>query len=511
MNITIYFPVKDTTVITVLEKGVLFGVQGAQGIQGVQGIQGAQGAQGIPGIGIPSGGAIGQVLVKTSTTDYITGWLTLDKTAIGLSNVDNTSDLSKPISNATQTALNLKQDTITLTTTHSSGAATLVSNVLNIPNYDLTGLGGQPLNANLTSVAALTYASTSFVKMTAAGTFALDTATYLTAESDTLASVTGRGNTTTNAITVGGLVVNSQSAASVPVRINLAASQSGNALEIANSSGTVIGRFTNGGQLSTNTFFNLNGNGSIQLGTDLIIGTGNTSGIQMFQTTRNVVIQNGGTFTDAGYRLDVNGTARIQNQLTTTGSITAASAIARGVYMNQTLVAAANSDVLVGLDINPTFTVGSFTGTTSAALRVGGNILPSVTATYDIGNSAVRFRNAFFTGDVVSSNNVLTANMWTNVLKPNQGGTTILFTDTSANAKGQFYMSTGNLLLQNGGTFTDNGFRLEVVGTAKITNALTLGNLSSDPTGSNGMIYYNTTSNTFKVYQNGAWRTITAI
>jgi hypothetical protein len=310
---------------------------------------------------------------------------------------------------------------------------------------------------------------------------------------------------------VGGLVVNSQSAASVPVRINLAASQSGNALEIANSSGTVIGRFTNGGQLSTNTFFNLNGNGSIQLGTDLIIGTGNTSGIQMFQTTRNVVIQNGGTFTDAGYRLDVNGTARIQNQLTTTGSITAASAIARGVYMNQTLVAAANSDVLVGLDINPTFTVGSFTGTTSAALRVGGNILPSVTATYDIGNSAVRFRNAFFTGDVVSSNNVLTANMWTNVLKPNQGGTTILFTDTSANAKGQFYMSTGNLLLQNGGTFTDNGFRLEVVGTAKITNALTLGNLSSDPTGSNGMIYYNTTSNTFKVYQNGAWRTITAI
>jgi len=38
----------------------------------------------------------------------------------------------------------------------------------------------QPLATNLTSLSGLTYASTSFVKMTAAGTFALDTSTYLT-------------------------------------------------------------------------------------------------------------------------------------------------------------------------------------------------------------------------------------------------------------------------------------------------------------------------------------------
>lgn len=66
-----------------------------------------------------------------------------------------------------------------LTTTGSSGAATLVSNVLNIPTYTLAGLGGQPLATNLTSLAGLSYASASFVKMTAAGTFSLDTATYL--------------------------------------------------------------------------------------------------------------------------------------------------------------------------------------------------------------------------------------------------------------------------------------------------------------------------------------------
>jgi hypothetical protein len=70
------------------------------------------------------------------------------------------------------------QNPITLTTTGSSGSATLVSNTLNVPTYTLSGLGGQPLNTNLTSLSSLSYASTSFVKMTAAGTFALDTNTY---------------------------------------------------------------------------------------------------------------------------------------------------------------------------------------------------------------------------------------------------------------------------------------------------------------------------------------------
>ena len=37
-------------------------------------------------------------------------WQTLDKSAVGLGNVDNTSDLNKPISNLTQTALNGKEN-----------------------------------------------------------------------------------------------------------------------------------------------------------------------------------------------------------------------------------------------------------------------------------------------------------------------------------------------------------------------------------------------------------------
>lgn len=65
-----------------------------------------------------------------------------------------------------------------LTVTGSSGSATLVSNVLNIPTYTLAGLGGQASSTNLTSLSGLSYVSASFVKMTAVGTFTLDTNTY---------------------------------------------------------------------------------------------------------------------------------------------------------------------------------------------------------------------------------------------------------------------------------------------------------------------------------------------
>ena len=64
------------------------------------------------------------------------------------------------------------------------------------------------------------------------------------------------------------------------------------------------------------------------------------------------------------------GTTTALAKFTVAGSITAASALAQGVYFNNTLVAAANNDVLVGLDINPTFTNGAFTGVTGYGLRV---------------------------------------------------------------------------------------------------------------------------------------------
>lgn len=74
-----------------------------------------------------------------------TGAVTLAKGDVGLSNVDNTADASKPISTATQTALDTKQ----------------------------------PLDADLTAIAALS-GTTGLLKKTAANTWALDTTAYTT-------------------------------------------------------------------------------------------------------------------------------------------------------------------------------------------------------------------------------------------------------------------------------------------------------------------------------------------
>ena len=63
------------------------------------------------GTSVPDGGSTNQVLAKDSNTDGDVTWKTVDKTYVGLGNVDNTSDANKPISTATQTALNGKLST----------------------------------------------------------------------------------------------------------------------------------------------------------------------------------------------------------------------------------------------------------------------------------------------------------------------------------------------------------------------------------------------------------------
>ena len=83
-----------------------------------------------------------------------------------------------------------------------------------------------------------------------------------------------------------------------------------------------------------------------------------------------------GTTSEGTFILDVNGNARITGQTTITGSTTAASGIARGSLISSTLVASANNDVLVGIDIAPTFTQGAFTGVSNVGLRIStGNLV----------------------------------------------------------------------------------------------------------------------------------------
>ena len=83
-----------------------------------------------------------------TTAQYWRGdktWQTLDKSSVGLGNVDNTSDASKPISTATQTALDAKQNTLVSGTNIKTVNSTSLLGSGNIVTGDVTLTGTQTL------------------------------------------------------------------------------------------------------------------------------------------------------------------------------------------------------------------------------------------------------------------------------------------------------------------------------------------------------------------------------
>lgn len=136
-----------------IEAAVTGGGTGEKGDQGDQGIQGIQGIQGETGAGVPDGGTIGQVLVKLSGVDQDTDWHTLVKSDVGLSNVDNTSDVNKPVSTAQATAIGVVQSDIDAHEANTSNPHSVTKTQVGLANVD--NLQQQPIDADLTAIAAL--------------------------------------------------------------------------------------------------------------------------------------------------------------------------------------------------------------------------------------------------------------------------------------------------------------------------------------------------------------------
>ena len=77
----------------------------------------------------------------------LTGNITLGKGDVGLGNADNTSDANKPISNATQAALDLKADkAITISGHDLSASFTLVKADVGLSNVDNTSDANKPIS-----------------------------------------------------------------------------------------------------------------------------------------------------------------------------------------------------------------------------------------------------------------------------------------------------------------------------------------------------------------------------
>ncbi len=114
---------------------------------------------------------VGDVNVTSKSTDDLLKWngsawiaVTPTKSIVGLGNVDNTTDLNKPISNSTQTALNLKANSNTSPTITLGGDLT--------GNVTLSNLGSATLTATIAanSVALGTDTTGDFISSLVAGT-----------------------------------------------------------------------------------------------------------------------------------------------------------------------------------------------------------------------------------------------------------------------------------------------------------------------------------------------------
>ena len=220
---------------------------------------------------------------------------------------------------------------------------------------------------------------------------------------------------------------------------------------------------------------------------------------------------------------DTSATAPVA-QFSVYGSRTAASALAQGVFFNNTLVAAANNDVLVGLDISPTYTNGAFTGLTNVDLRtknagvvVGSNYGYGANYGYtsdgivQIKDAGTGILGSTFSTQMVfrPSGNATSynGNYWS-YIEQSTGGLLItsaryqnlyLRASTNSAASADLYLQAGSntIMLLKGatsnvliGTTTDSGYKFEVNGTTRI-----VGNLTVGATGTDGVINLARSSN----------------
>ncbi len=299
-----------------------------------------------------------------TTSQYWRGdksFQTLDKTAVGLGNVDNTSDVNKPISTATQTAINAKQNTLNGTGFVKSTAGTITydnSTYFPLTGGTLTGTTGNGF-IGLPAQSADPTTPTTGVRLYANSTNGLSWigANGFTRNFDGTANTANRSYTLQNAsgtipllessqtwtglngfsgntifastsedfgdkIRVDGTSLFSQLLTVGFRRINFSGSQALLAVS-GNYNGTGDAQFYVSGAVSNdvqrlNIGYNTTGDFALLQATRMGVGNRN---IVLNANGGNVLI---GTTTDAGFRLDVNGTGRFTqgvNLATTSGNV----------------------------------------------------------------------------------------------------------------------------------------------------------------------------------------------
>jgi hypothetical protein len=229
------------------------------------------------------------------------------------------------------------------------------------------------------------------------------------------------------------------------------------------------------------------------------------------------------------------------------GSETASSAIARGQLLNTTLVASANSDVLVGLDIIPTFTAGSFSSLAKTPFRAYMDSTNNSWIRYHNNNSVGNYhtfeiRNDVTTGGASASLQSVVQTRVNYIITYGPGDTGTIFGASTAGAAAnisenvsrmlfgtinaadvimganntaamRIYNSTRNIVIQNGGTFTDEASaRLVVNSTTQgvLFPRMTTTEKNAISSPATGLVVFDTTLGKLCVRGASAWETISS-
>jgi hypothetical protein len=191
----------------------------------------------------------------------------------------------------------------------------------------------------------------------------------------------------------------------------------------------------------------------------------------------NLLVQSGSALTDNGYRFQINSTGAESGSLYTdglvvhtgtlsgsftsnnpsssliaiSGSIIPSASIsnANAMLINTVMSASANNQTLIGLNIVPRFSTTGYTGTNVYALQVTGN---------------ANFRDTIYTQQGMRS-------FADNTLSTSNSSYSLFFQVGSINYL-KLSGSNGNVTLQNGGIYNDNGYRLQVNGSGSASGAL---------------------------------------
>jgi len=246
----------------------------------------------------------------------------------------------------------------------------------------------------------------------------------------------------------------------------------------------------------------------------------------------NVLIQNGGTFTDAGFRLDVNGTTRLNGNTSIGGGTAGARLDVRAQGALSTDIAfrvrnSADSANLVDVRGNGNVGIGA---TSDAGFKL------DVNGTARIQDNLTIVKSFVGTFDGVSIQNTSSGSTTifrakdnsTGVCEFGLGGTTSAFPNdaffytnktnldfyANADRKLKIFGATGNVAIQNGGTFTDiSSAQLQVNSTTKgfLPPRMTTTQKNAIASPAAGLVVYDSTLGKLCVRTASAWETITSI